>query len=235
LTGTSAISTTTTTTNFSAARLRGFTVELLKLLSNDAMSIFELSEITDRSLRHLRVYLWRLKKYGLIEGDGVFWTSTNEGLYVLSLLSSKKKPDEILSKRLEDPPNIKSYSSESCTGNSKQGHTSITLRLQKDNTKITVAKQLTLEKAFQRLNLNDCEKEVVEALLAHYNRTGSPFKYINYAEDLQLDYPSQILQEAIRKLRQDNIIYIWQDRAMNALKLGLKKAFLEKLATEETL
>jgi len=54
-------------------------------------------------------------------------------------------------------------------------------------------------------------------------------------EDLQLDYPSQILQEAIRKLRQDNIIYIWQDRAMNALKLGLKKAFLEKLTLEETL
>jgi len=73
------------------------------------------------------------------------------------------------------------------------------------------------------------EKEVVEALLAHYDRTGSPYKYVNYLEDLQLDYPSQILQEAIRKLRQDNIIYLWQDRAMNALKLGLKKAFLEKL------
>jgi len=106
---------------------------------------------------------------------------------------------------------------------------SITFRLQKENTKITVAKQLTLEKAFQHLNLNDCEKEVVEVLLAHYNRTGSPFKYVNYLEDLQLDYSSCVLQEAIRKLRQDNIIYIWQDRAMNALKLGLKKAFLEKL------
>ena len=105
----------------------------------------------------------------------------------------------------------------------------MTLRLQFDNTKITVPKQLTLEKAVKRLNLNDCEREVVEALLAHYNRTGSPFKYVNYLEDLQLDYPSQILQEAVRKLRQDNIIYIWQDRAMSALKLGLKKAFLEKL------
>ena len=83
----------------------------------------------------------------------------------------------------------------------------------------------------QRLNLNDCEKEVVEALLAHYNRTRSAFIYVKFIEDLQLDYPSQILQEAIRKLRQDNIIYIWQDRAMNALKLGLKKAFLEKLRT----
>jgi len=36
------------------------------------------------------------------------------------------------------------------------------------------------------------------------------------------------LQEAIRKLRQDNIIYIWQDRAMNALKLGLKKGIPRK-------
>jgi len=225
----------TTTTNAAATRLRGFTVELLGLLSNDAVSIFELSEITERSPKHLRVYLSRLRKRGLIEGDGVFWTATNEGLFILSLLSSRKKSDEILSRRLEGPPNIKSYSSESCSGNSKQGHSSTTLRPQFDNTKTTLQKQLTLEKAFQRLNLNDCEKEVVEVLLAHYNRTGSPFKYVNYLEELQLDYSSQILQEAIRKLRQDNVIYIWQDRAMNALKLGLKKAFLEKLTLEETL
>jgi len=231
---TSAIS-TTTTTNFSAPRLRGFTVEILKLLSNDAISIFELSDITDRPLKHIRTYLSRLKNHGLIEGDGVFWTATNEGLYVLSLLSSRKKEEEILSKRLEGPPDLKSYSPESCSGNSKQRHSSTTLRLQFDYTKTTVPKQLTLEKAFQRLNLNDCEKEVVEALLAHYNRTRSAFIYVKFIEDLQLDYPSQILQEAIRKLRQDNIVYIWQDRAMNALKLGLKKAFLEKLATEEKL
>ena len=227
LTGTSAVS--TTTTNFPATRLRGFTVELLKLLSNDAISIFELSEITDRSLKHLRVYLSRLRKCGLIEGDGVFWTVSHEGRYVLSLLSSRKKNEEILSKRLEGPPNKKSYSPESCSDSSKQRNSSTTRRQHVENTKTTLAKQLTLEKAFQRLNLNDCEKEVVEALLAHYNRTGSPFKYVNYLEDLQLDYSSQILQEAIRKLRQDNIIYIWPDRGVKALKLGLKKAFIEKL------
>jgi len=221
-----AISSTTT-----AARLRGFTLELLALLKDDVASIFELSEITDRPLKRLRVYLWRLKKYGLIEGDGVFWTASHEGLYVLSLLSSRKKNEEILSKRLESPPNIKPYSPESCTANSKQGHRSITLRLQFDNTKITVPKQLTLEKAFQRFNLNDCEKEVVEVLLDHFNRTGSPFIYLNFIEDLHLDYSAGILQEAFRKLRQDNIIYIWQDRSMKALKLGLKKAFLEKLGT----
>jgi len=225
----------TTTTNVAATRLRGFTIEILKLLSNDAISIFELSDITDRPLKHIRTYLSRLKNHGLIEGDGVFWTASHEGRYVLSLLSSRKKNEEILSKRLKGPPNIKSYSSKSYTENSKQGHSSTTLRLQFDYTKTTLPKQPTLEKAVKRLNLNDCEKEVVEVLLAHYNRTGSPFKYINYLEDLQLDYSSQILQEAVRKLRQDNIIYIWQDRAMNALKLGLKKAFLEKIAAEETL
>jgi len=221
-----AISSTTT-----ASRIRGFTVELLGLLRNDVVSIFELAEITDRPLKRIRVYLWRLRKYDLIEGNGVFWTASHEGLYVLSLLSSRKKSDEILSKRLEGPQKIKSYSSKSCTGNSNTR----TDRQHFDNSSTTLRqhfpKQLTLEKAFQRLNLNDCEKEVVEVLLAHYNRTGSPFKYVNYLEDLQLDYSSQILQEAIRKLRQDNIIYIWQDRAMNALKLGLKKAFLEKLGT----
>jgi len=226
---------TTTTTDLAATRLRGFTVELLKLLADDAISIFELNDITDKPLKHIRTYLSRLKNHGLIEGDGVFWTANNEGRYILSLLSSRKKNEEILSKRLEAPQHIKSYSPESCTESSKQGHSSTTLRLQFDYTKTTLPRQLTLEKAVKRLNLNDCEKEVVEVLLAHYNRTGSPFKYINYLEDLQLDYSSQILQEAIRKLRQDNVIYIWQDRAMNALKLGLKKAFLEKLTVEETL
>ena len=220
----SAISSTTT-----AARIRGFTLELLGLLRNDVVSVFELAEITDRPLKLLRIYLSRLRRYGLIEGEGEFWTASDEGLYVLSLLSSRKKQNEILSKRLEGPHNIKSYSSKSYTGNSNAG----TDRQHFDNSSTTLRqhfpKQLTLEKAFQRLNLNDCEKEVVEALLAHYNRTGSPYKYINYIEDLRLDYSSCVLQEAIRKLRQDNIIYIWQDRAMNALKLGLKKAFLEKL------
>jgi len=126
-----AVSSTTT-----ASRIRGFTVELLGLLRNDVVSIFELAEITDRPLKRLRVYLWRLRKYGLIEGDGVFWTANHEGLYVLSLLSSRKKPDEILSKGLEGPPNIKSYSPESCTANSKHG----TLRQQFDNIKTTVSK-----------------------------------------------------------------------------------------------
>jgi len=221
-----AISSTTT-----ASRIRGFTVELLGLLKNDVVSVFELSEITDRPLKLLRIYLSRLKKYGLIEGEGEFWTASDEGLYILSLLSSRKNQNKILSKRLDAPENIKSYSSKSYTGNSNAG----TDRQHFDNSSTTLRqhfpKQLTLEKAFQRLNLNDCEKEVVEALLAHYNRTRSAFIYINFIEDLQVDYSFNILQEAIRKLRQDNIIYIWQDRAMNALKLGLKKAFLEKLGT----
>ena len=124
-------------------------------------------------------------------------------------------------------PEILEFAEERCIA-----HRSITLRLQKDNSKITVSKQLRLEKAFQRFNLNDCEKEVVEALLAHYNRTGSPFIYINYAEDLQLDYAGDVLQEAFRKLHQDNIIYIWPDRSVKALKLGLKKAFLGTLELE---
>ena len=100
------VPTASTTTNFSVSRIRGFTVELLGLLSNDAISIFELSEITDRPLKHIRTYLSRLKNHGLIEGDGVFWTASHEGRYVLSLLSSRKKNEEILSKRLEGPPNI---------------------------------------------------------------------------------------------------------------------------------
>jgi len=219
-----AISSTTT-----ASRIRGFTLELLGLLRNDAISIFELAEITDRPLKLLRIYLSRLRRYGLIEGDGDFWTANDEGLYVLSLLSSRKKLDETLSKGLGAHEDIKSYSLKSCIESSKHS----TLRQQFDNTSTTLRqhfpKQLTLEKAFRRLNLNDCEKEVVEALLAHYNRTGSPFIYINYIEDLQLDYAGAVLQEAFRKLKQDNIIYIWPDRSVKALKLGLKKAFLEKL------
>jgi len=125
-----AISSTTT-----ASRIRGFTLELLGLLRNDVVSIFELAEITDRPLKDLRIYFSRLKRYGLIEGSGDFWTANDEGLYVLSLLYSRKKPDEILSKRLEGPHNIKSDSSKSYTGNSNTG----TDRQHFDNTKTTLS------------------------------------------------------------------------------------------------
>jgi len=233
-TGISSTVSTTTTANVKVTRLRGFGVDLLDLLSKDVISIFELSEITDKPLRYLSVYLSRLKKYGLIDGDGAYWTLNDEGLWILSLLSSRKKKNKILSRRLETPPLIKSRRTENYTRNSKHGTLGNSSQHLATVDNIGT-RQLTLEKAVQRFNLNDCEKEVVEVLLAHYNRTGSPFIYVDYIEDLRLTYEGAVLQHAIQKLKQDNIIYIWQDRAVKALKLGLKKAFLEKLATEETL
>ena len=82
--------------------------------------------------------------------------------------------------------------------------------------------------------MDESKVETLEVLLDHFNSTGSPFIYLNFIEDLHLDYSDQTLQEAFRKLRQDNVIYLWQDRGIKALKLGLKKAFIEKLLHLQT-
>jgi DNA-binding Lrp family transcriptional regulator len=75
------------------------------------------------------------------------------------------------------------------------------------------------------------EKEVVEMLLKHYNETGSKFILVRdqfeLAERLGAS-PSELL-EALRNLRQDNIIYLFRSDIGGYWKVGLKRGFLETL------
>ena len=75
------------------------------------------------------------------------------------------------------------------------------------------------------------EKEVVEALLRHYNETGSKFilvkDHFELAERLRAN-PGEVI-EALRNLRQDNIIYLFRSDISGYWKVGLKRGFLRVL------
>jgi DNA-binding transcriptional regulator YhcF (GntR family) len=75
------------------------------------------------------------------------------------------------------------------------------------------------------------EKEVVEMLLKHYNETGSKFILVRdqfeLAERLGAN-PGEIL-EALKNLRQDNIVYLYRSDIGGYWKVGLKKGFLKVL------
>jgi len=78
------------------------------------------------------------------------------------------------------------------------------------------------------------EKEVVEILLRHYNETGSKFILVKnqfeLAEKLKAN-PNEVL-EALKNLRQDNIIYLYRSDIQGYWKIGLKTNFLQVLERE---
>lgn len=74
-------------------------------------------------------------------------------------------------------------------------------------------------------------KEVVEVLLNHYNETGSKFILVKdifeLAEKLKAN-PTEVL-EALKNLRQDNIIYLYRSDIEGYWKIGLKANFIKIL------
>jgi DNA-binding transcriptional regulator YhcF (GntR family) len=78
------------------------------------------------------------------------------------------------------------------------------------------------------------EKEVVEVLMKHYNETGSKFILVKdqfeLAEKLKAN-PNEIL-EALKNLRQDNIIYLYRSDIQGYWKIGLKTNFVKMLENE---
>jgi DNA-binding Lrp family transcriptional regulator len=80
------------------------------------------------------------------------------------------------------------------------------------------------------------EKEVVEVLMKHYNETGSKFILVKdqfeLSEKLKAN-PSEVL-EALKNLRQDNIIYLYRSDIQGYWKVGLKIGFLKIIESNIT-
>jgi arginyl-tRNA synthetase len=95
-------------------------------------------------------------------------------------------------------------------------------------------KQIPISLWLQNSGLDNVEKEVVEVLLKHYNETGSKFILVKdqfeLSEKLKAN-PGEIL-EALKNLRQDNIIYIYCSEIKGYWKIGLKKNFVTILGHE---
>lgn len=204
-------------TTTALARVRGFTTILLLLLYEGQKRCCELVEITSKKHDYVWQYLKRMQKYGLVEKNEAFWFLTDLGVYFAEYL---KKHYNILNN------NIKEYEQKV---NRKRTESE---QLEKKETK-----QIPLSAWLASSSLDEIEKRVVEELVEHYNRTGSTFKYFSDIYEAAEHFkctPNEIA-EALKRLKQDKIIYSWRDKTFNAWKIGLYRAFIEARMKENIL
>jgi len=191
---------TNVTSTTSFAKMRGFTVELLFCLKNNELRVMDLVDLTGKYSQYVYSYLRNMRNYGLVEKKGVFWKLTEKGASFLSYLESLNN-------------NI------------------LKIRKNKESYDPKRLKQVSFTLWLQNSSLHDAEKEVVEVLMDHYKRTGSKFLYFRDIYDMaeRFKIPPDKVNKVLMNLKQDHIVYNFRDRTHNAWKIGLYKAFIEKL------
>jgi len=218
---------TYTTTTFAAvSKIRGFTVTLLYALESKCLRTYEVAEITGKTNAYVGRYLQNMRNYGLVEKRGFFWELTPFGRFLLNYFKEFEKTKENLKNRIYTIV----YKSRK-----------INERIKKESRKIDEScvtkksKQLSIRLWLQNSHrsIDDAEAKVVEVLLDHYNKTGSKFIFVSppdmYAVAERFNITPIQAEYALRNLYQDRIVYHRYDRQHNAIKLGLYKAFIEKL------
>jgi len=186
------------------SKIRGFTLGLLELLADAPSTTTSLAFDTGESTAYIRRYLRNMLNYGLVHVDDYVWHITDLGSSLLSLTQRERKEKEERKKRER-----------------KKKERSIHFRVSS-----LVHGQIRLDTWLREHSLSECEKEVVDMLVAHFNQTGTPFLYPS--QDQLGNQDPKTLQAALQHLRQEGIVYLVRDPALG-WKLGLKKAFIEKL------
>lgn len=108
-------------------------------------------------------------------------------------------------------------------------HTNTTPTPQKDHTKTTL-RQLTLS-PFSDPDRSDPELAITNLIITHYNQTKQPFIFIEDWPELceKLNYPPDEIEQALRKLYQDRVCYIYNNRKYGKRQLRLYQDFIERL------
>jgi len=204
------------------SRVRGFTIDILYHLKNRMITASELAEITGKYRQYVNKYLYRMRKYGIIEKQGPFWKITEEGLSYLLHLEEVSKYSKYRRQK-EDRKK--------------------TLRRQKEDISIQKKpKQVSIQLFLQDLSLSDAERRIIEVLYRHYVKTGSLFVF--FPVDIYQDpyepakffkiKPDQVVP-AFRRLKQDRLAYKILDRKYGACKVALYKSFAATLELEATI
>jgi len=203
------------TTTTALGRVRGFTIEVLYHLQKGQKRCCELVEITGKSHPYVWSYLKRMQNYKLVEKNEGFWFLSDIGVNFLKHLNI------VYNNIIE----YKQIINRKQTDNQQKIDTSLT------NAKKKTVKQIPISLWLRDSDREQVEKEVVEVLVEHYNRTGSKFILVKdqyeLAEKCRAN-PDDIM-EALKNLRQDNIIYLIHSDVKGYWKIGLKKAFIEAL------
>jgi len=190
------------------SKVRGFTLELLELLADAPSTTTSLALQTGESTRYVYRYLKNMSDYGLVRVEDYVWYVTDVGSSLLSLVQVERRK--------------------------KEGRKKVERKKKQRSILFRISGQIKLDPWLRMHSLGDCEKEVVDTLISHLNQTGTPFKYLASHEELTSRFEPRILQSALQHLREDGIIYLIRDPTFEAWKLGLKKAFVEKLRYFQT-
>lgn len=202
------------TTSTALGRVRGFTVTLLYMLFDGGGRCCDLAERSGKSQNYVWRYLKNMERYGLAMKNGDFWFLTDSGVEFVKYLNFIYNNTNDYRKKVERK--------------SKENKKKVETNQPK------TTKQISISLWLQNSGLDNVEKEVVEVLLKHYNETGSKFILIRdnfeLAEKLKAN-PTEVL-EALKNLRQDNIIYLYRSDIQGYWKIGLKKSFLTLFQSE---
>ena len=200
-----------TSTTTSLGRIRGFTIELLFHLRDGPKRCCDLAEITGKSQPYVRRYLGNMQNYGLVVKEGVFWNLTSLGSEFIDYINILYS-------------NISEY-------RKKEERRKKEKRKKKESWSARPSKQLSIDLWLKSSSFDDVEKEVVEMLVNHYNRTGSKFILVKDIYELaeKLNVSPSALPQALKRLRQDNIVYVVKERTMGFWKIGLKRQFVNLL------
>jgi len=203
-----------TSTTTSLGRIRGFTIELLFHLRDGPKRCCDLAEITGKSQPYVRRYLGNMQNYGLVVKDGVFWNLTRLGSEFIDYINILYS-------------NISEY-------RKKEERRKKEKRKKKESSFPKPSKQLSIDLWLKSSSFDDVEKEVVEMLVNHYNRTGSKFILVKDIYELaeKLNVSPSALPQALKHLRQDNIVYVIKERTMGFWKIGLKRQFVDLLKVD---
>lgn len=202
------------TTSTSLGRVRGFTITLLYMLHDGGGRCCDLAGKCGKSQNYVWRYLKNMQKYGLAFKNDAFWFLTDSGVEFVKYLDFVYNNITDYRKKVERK--------------SKENKKKV------ENNQSKTTKQIPISLWLQNSGLDHAEKEVVEVLLKHYNETGSKFILVKdlfeLAEKLKAN-PSEVL-EALKNLRQDNMIYLYRSDIQGYWKIGLKTNFLKILESE---
>jgi len=155
-----------------------------------------------------------MERYGLALKNGDFWFLTDSGVEFVKYLNI------VYNNIIDYRKKVERKSKED--------------RKKVESNQPKTTKQIPINLWLQNSGLDSVEKEVVEILLRHYNETGSKFILVKnqfeLAEKLKAN-PNEVL-EALKNLRQDNIIYLYRSDIQGYWKIGLKTNFLQVLERE---
>ena len=177
------------------------------LLEKEPSRTVELGENLDYPPHYVWKYLNNLRNYGLVREQDYSWFLTDLGSsFILKFLNKYTiiETRKTLEREAKETRKLESRS---------------------------VVRQVSIA-AWTRINeFSSSEQKVVEVMLAHYNETGSPFLYFRdhwmFAEKFTIN-PDDV-NDVIMRLKQDKIIYVFNDRSMNAQKINLKKDYIAGL------